>query len=281
MTHCVIIFWTASDNLFSVAHSLAIFILVSLSAEDLDTTIASLLWSHNRTGQECRRRGIQALRYFRYKWSIGYGDDSDVIRERLQSHIWKPYRTYLSSESEEVLETIIDDNLPDLFDADVDAHWRFVASSKIFEEYVDRVRDAAIPTFFSQAKRLVEEGVVGGENANVEASKLKLLRALAELQWCFMQTGTAPTVHLSSSDPSLKSFRVLNLFKLAVEASSHSVWQWWPLQPPSARGKAGDTECRMSWKCVSPFAAWVFPARDREPDNSRLIQAASIFGFPS
>lgn len=225
--------------------------LAYLFKDDLDTTIATLLWLCSTASEVPRETDAEALRYFTHTWSIGDGDD---LKQKFHSHIWKPYRTYLSPTSEEVLETIIDDNLPNLCDADIDTHWPFVASSKIFKEYVDRVRDAAIPTFFSQAKRLVAEGLVGDEEPNAAAGKTNLLRALEEVQWCFMQTGVAPTIRVSTSGPSLKSFYVSNLVKLAVEGSSQSMWQWWPLQPPSSRGKAGDTECRISWKCVSCFA---------------------------
>lgn len=228
------------------------FMFLYLFEDDLNTSIATLLWycSTGTASEELRETGTEALRYFTHKlpWSIG--DDGD-FRQKLQSHIWKPYRTYLSSRSEEVLESIIDDNLPNLCDADINTHWPFVASSKVFKEYVDSIRDTAIPTFFSQAKKLVAEGLVGDEHPNAAAGKAHLLGALEEVQWCFMQTGVAPTICISSSKPSLRSFRVSNLVKLGVEASSRSRWQWWPLQPPTSRGKAGNTECRILWKCVS------------------------------
>ncbi|KAG6358064.1 hypothetical protein INS49_013948 [Diaporthe citri] len=231
-----------------IARLIAIFMLVYLFEEDLNTMTATLLWCCSTASEERRETGTEGLRYFTHTWSIGDGDD---LEQKFHCHIWKPYRKCLSSTSEEVLETIIDDNLPNLCDADIDSHWPFVASSKIFKEYVDRVRDVAIPTFFPQAKRLIAEGLVGDEDPDAEAGKINLLRALAELQWCFMQTGVAPTLHISTSEPSLKSFRVSNLVKLAVEGSSQSTWQWWPLQPPNSRGKARHTDCRISWKCLT------------------------------
>lgn len=244
--------------LFSVALTIIIFLLVYHFAEDLDTAIATLLWCCSTASEERREIGTQALHYFTYKWSIGDGDD---LRQKFQRHIWKPYKTYVSSEPKDILETIIDDNLPNLCDADIDTHWPFVASSQIFKEYVDRVRDAAMPTFFSQVKRLVAEGLVGDEDPNTATGKINLVRALEEVQWCFMQTGVAPTIRISTPEPSLRSFGVSNLVKLAVEASSQSMWQWWPLQPPQSRGKARDTECRISWKCVSCLATLLSSVR--------------------
>lgn len=233
--------------------------LVYLFGDELNTTIATLLWCCSTASEELRETDTKASRYFTHKWSIADGED---VRQYPHSNIWDPYRTYLSSRPEEVLGDIIDCNLPNLRDADIDTHLPFVTSSKIFKEYVDRIRDVANPTFFSQAKKLIAEGLVGDEDPNVLAGKTNLLRALAELKWCFMQTGVAPTIRISASEPSLKRFRISNLFKLAVEASSHSEWHWWPLQPPSSRGKAGDTECRISWKCVSSFAASFLCARN-------------------
>lgn len=241
---------TEFDNNFSVARLTTIFMFAYLFEDELNTAVATLLWCCSAASEDRQETSTEALRYFQHKWSIGDGEDS---RQKLHSHIWKPYRSYLSLNSEEVLDTIIDDDLPDVFDANLNTHWHFVVSSKIFKECVDTLRDAAIPTFFSQAKRLVAEGLVGDEDPNAAAGKTKLLRALEEVQWCFTQTGVAPSICIPASEPSLESFRVSNLAKLAVEASSQSEWQWWPLQPPKSRGKPGDTECRMSWKCVSYF----------------------------
>lgn len=246
---------TEFDNHFSVARLTTIFMFVYLFGDELNTTVATLLWCCSAASEERQETSTEALRYFQHKWSIGDGEDS---RQKLHSHIWSPYKSYLSLKSEEVLDTIIDDDLPDVLDANVNTHWHFVASSRIFKEYTDSLQDAAIPTFFSQAKRLVAEGLVGDEDPNAAAGKTNLLRALEEVQWCFTQTGVAPSISIPASEPSLQSFRVSNLAKLAVEASSQSEWQWWPLQPPRSRGKAKDTECRISWKCVS-YRATLLP----------------------
>lgn len=243
---------TTSDIIFSVARTIAVFMLLWFFGEDLNDAIATLLWCCSTASEERQETDTEALRYFTNNWSIGDGND---LSQKLKTHIWQPYRTYLSSRSDDLLETIIDDNLPNLCDPGIDRQWAFVTASKIFKQYVDRIRDAAIPTFFSQANRLVAEGLVEIENPNAAAGKTNLLRALEEVQWCFTQTGVAPTIRISNSEPILESYRVSNLVKLAVEASSQSTWQWWPLQPPHSRGKAGHTECRISWKCVSCFAA--------------------------
>lgn len=212
--------------------------------------------------QQRQETDSESLRYFMRKRS---SRDGDYNGQNLQPHLWNTYRAYLSSRPEEVLDTIIDDNLPNLCDGDINTHWPVITSSKIFKEYVDSLREAAIPTFFSQAQRLVAEGPVGDEDANAVVGKTKLLCALEEVQWCFMQTGAAPSICIPTPKSSLRSFGVSNLAKLAIEASSQSEWQWWPLQPPKSRGKAEDTECRMSWKCVSyftilpPCAVWTLP----------------------
>lgn len=195
-----------------------------------------------------REISIESLWKPKSRLSIGDGDD---MRQKLRDRLRKHYKDFLSSEPEEVLEIIIDDNLPNVYDADINTHWPVIASSKIFEESVDRVQDIAIPTFFSEAKRLISGGRVGEQDHAAAASTTSLLRALAEIQWCFMQTGVAPIIHVSIPGRSRKNFRISNFVKLAVEAKSRSEWQWWPLQPPTSRRKAGDTECRISWKCVS------------------------------
>lgn len=209
-------------------------------------TTANLLYCSRKVFEDRwlgQVRDLRAYRYFGHEW-IHSGHQP-------RSYLWQ---TYLSSKAEEVLEAEIDGNLPNICDGDMDAHWPGVTSSKAFRGFVQKVRDAAAPTFFSEVRRLVTQGLVGDEDTNADADKASLLCTLDELQWCFMQTGVAPIIRIST----LKSSRISDLAKLAVEASSQSEWQWWPLQPPSSRGKARGTECRMSWKCVShlQYRSW-------------------------
>ncbi|KAI3392424.1 hypothetical protein diail_5703 [Diaporthe ilicicola] len=162
------------------------------------------------------------------------------------------YRPYLSLDSVEVLETIIDDTLPNICDPDIKDRLHILVSTGTFKESVESIRDIAVPTFFSEATNLVTKSPMGDEEPNTTASREGFLRVLAEVQWCFMQTGVAPTINISSSKRSLRSLESLhfsNSLKLAVEATSRSDWQWWPLQPPISKGKLTAIEPRISWTC--------------------------------
>lgn len=218
---------------------------------EYEAIIANLSWFWSAAREEYREKALEELRYFKHRPSI---EDGDNIVPGLHDHLWKPCKRYLSSRPGDVLEAVIDDNLPNICDVEIDSTlWPAVTSSRTFKDLVDCLRDIAIPTFFSESKRLVSEGLVGDEDQRSEAGKIRLLRSLAEVQWCFMQTGVTPAINVSTS-VSIKSFRPSNILKLRVEASSRSEWQWWPLQPPDSRGKARDTECHISWKCVSCLA---------------------------
>lgn len=201
--------------------------------------------------EEHSEQGIEVLRYFRNKGTVGNGDDNG---EKFQSHLCQAYRTYLLSRSEEVLETIIDSNLPNVCVADVYTHLDFIYSSEAFNAIFYLVR-GVIPTFFSEAKKLVNEGLLGFEDPVTAASKPSLLSALGELEYCFMATGKAPTIEIPISEPSIENYLVSNSLKLSIEALSRSEWQWWPWKPPKLRRKFTGKECFITWACVSPFTA--------------------------
>lgn len=240
-----------SDMHSLVALPIAVFMLVFCLGEALEAIIATLSWYWSAAREEGRKQVKGELRYLKHRPRI---EDGENNVPELQDQIWKPYKIYLSSRPRDVLEAVIDDNLPDVCDAEIDStRWPVVTSSRTFKDFVDCVRDVAIPTFFSASKRLISEGLVGGEDRTSKAGKMRLLRSLAEVQWCFMQTRVAPTINISTS-ASIESFRPSNILKLRVEAISRSEWQWWPLQPPGSRRRAKDTECHISWKCVSCFS---------------------------
>jgi hypothetical protein len=109
-------------------------------------------------------------------------------------------------------------------------------------------------SFQKPTGKVVSEGLVEGEDLIAQAGKTSLLRCLAEAQWCSEQKGMAPNIKTSTSEPGLKNPRISTLVKLAVEESSRSEWQCWPLQPPRPRRMARDLDCRISWTCVSYVA---------------------------
>lgn len=237
-----------SDIHSLVALPLVVLTFVFCFGEALEAIIATLSWYWSAAREEGQEQLRGELRYFKHRPSI---EDGDNIMPELHDKLWKPYKTYLSSRPGDILEAVIDDNLPNLCDVEIDSTlWPAVTSSRTFKDFVDCVREVAIPTFFSESKRLVSEGLVGDEDQVLKAGKMRLLRSLAEVQWCFMQTGVAPTINISTS-ASIESFRPSNILKLRVEASSRSEWQWWPLQPPDSREKARNMECHILWKCVS------------------------------
>lgn len=146
-----------------------------------------------------------------------------------------------STRSKGVLEDIVANRLPGLCEADFPAHWGFLASTAAFMGLIESLQDLAFSTFFSQAKKLIME--VDDEEGR------RLLPILTELQWTVARIGKERkpefTIRQENEAPTIG-----DRLKLAVEASTGSEWDWWPLQAPP-RHYHDHPSCEVIiWTCV-------------------------------
>lgn len=151
---------------------------------------------------------------------------------------------------EDILEKIVADTLPSVLYVDLVPHRIFLTSTSAFATFIDALRGIAYPTFFSEATRSVKANIRSAETSEDRLLALEgqhVLAILAEMQSCLQRSDTPI---LFSTTPSEIRVTALNSAKLAIEASTASEWDWWPLQPPRHPGNAARAE--VSWKCVCP-----------------------------
>ncbi|ROW12727.1 hypothetical protein VMCG_00290 [Cytospora schulzeri] len=139
-------------------------------------------------------------------------------------------------QSDAVLEDIMADKLPGIFDGGFSKHSHTLFSSRALRYFVKRLRELAFPTFFSEARKDILDTVRTAKSGeSIRRDGLSVLHVIAELEWCFERKGMVPafSIHhesLEDEKPSLS-----DRFKVAVEASTAAEWDWWPLQPPLNR----------------------------------------------
>lgn len=172
---------------------------------------------------------------------------SQYISERLKETYSPENASRIESRqhSANVLEDIVAAKLPKLYTAEFAAHWNSLTSTKPFSDFYNALKDLAFPTFFSQAKKWV----MGMPD---DPQRRLLLPVLDELQQAIErdEKRLKSTVRIYPRHDS-----IVDQFKLAVESSTDSHWDWWPLQPPPRRQPDTDYQVGyvLSWNCVSIF----------------------------
>lgn len=149
---------------------------------------------------------------------------------------------------QDVLEQVVVDTLPSVLYVDLLPHRTFLASSSAFASFIDGLHDLVFPTFFSAARKSVMATIRSAETSEYGLLAFEgrhVLAILSEMQSCLQQSNTPISF---SVNPSQTQMTALNSAKLAVEVSTASEWDWWPLQPPRYPWSAGSAE--LSWKCV-------------------------------
>lgn len=169
-----------------------------------------------------------------------------TLDSRRKDESWSQERARVDrlnpSRSEEILEDIVANTLPELCEADFAIHWDFLASTAAFAGLIKSLQDLAFPTLFSQAKKLIME-------KNDEEGR-RLLPILTELQWTVGRLETETGIQLA--------FRhehgvptIGDRVKLAVETSTGSEWDWWPLKsPPRHCNHDHSSGEAITWTCV-------------------------------
>lgn len=151
---------------------------------------------------------------------------------------------------EDLLEQVVADSLPSVLYVDLEPHRTFLASSSAFASFIDALRGLVYPTFFTEATRSVKATIRSAEASEDRLLAWEghsLLAILSEMQSCFQQHNIPIHFNMNPSETHLKA---LNRIKLAIETSTASQWDWWPLQPPSRPG--GHDRAELSWQCVCP-----------------------------
>lgn len=147
--------------------------------------------------------------------------------------------------SDGLLQDIFANALPEVWEVDFPAHWRFIASTKTFQEFFCDLRDLVYPTLLYRAEKLITK--------LDEPEGQRLLPILSELRWAIGRVqgekGKTASFGISPQDDSLT-----DRLKLAVEASTGTEWDWWPFCSPP-RHQAFDSPGGevLSWKCVSLY----------------------------
>lgn len=145
--------------------------------------------------------------------------------------------------SDGILQDIVANTLPEVWEVDFPVHWGFIASAKAFQDFFGDLRDLAYPTLLSRAEKLISKWN--------EPEGQRLLPVLSELRWAIERTqgGRAEKspFTISPQDNSLT-----DRLKLAVEASTGAEWDWWPFCSP-LRHQAYNIPGGelLSWTCVS------------------------------
>lgn len=62
-----------------------------------------------------------------------------------------------NSTSDGILQDVVANTLPEVWEIDFPGHWGFIASAKAFQDFFDDVRDLAYPTLFSRAGKLISK----------------------------------------------------------------------------------------------------------------------------
>lgn len=151
---------------------------------------------------------------------------------------------------EDLLERVVADSLPSVLYVDLEPHRLFLASSSAFASFIDALRGLVYPTFFTEATRSVKVTIRSAETSEdrlLASEGQSLLAILSEMQSCLQQRSIPIHFNMNQSETHSKA---LNRIKLAIEASTASQWDWWPLQSPSHPG--GHDRAELSWQCVCP-----------------------------
>lgn len=144
--------------------------------------------------------------------------------------------------SDGILQDIVANTLPEIWEVDFPAHWGFLASTKAFQEFFSDLRDLAYPTLFSRAEKLIAK--------RNEPEGQRLLPILSELRWAV--GGTPGGKGDISTFSIIPHNRLTDRCKLAVEASTGAEWDWWPFCPPPRHRAYNSPDGELlSWKCVS------------------------------
>lgn len=147
--------------------------------------------------------------------------------------------------SDGLLQDIFANTLPEVWEVDFPAQWRFIASTKAFQEFFSDLRDLVYPTLLYRAEKLIAKWD--------EPEGQRLLPILAELRWVIGrlqgEKKEASSFSISPQDDSLR-----DRLKLAVEASTGAEWDWWPFcSPPRHQGHNLPGGELLSWRCVSLY----------------------------
>lgn len=147
--------------------------------------------------------------------------------------------------SDGLLQDIFANALPEVWEVDFPAHWRFIASTKAFQEFFCDLRDLVYPTLLYRAEKLITKWD--------EPEGQRLLPILSELRWAIgrVQDEREKT---ASFDISPQDDSLTDRLKLAVEASTDTEWDWWPFcSPPRHQAFDSPDGEVLSWKCVSLY----------------------------
>lgn len=149
---------------------------------------------------------------------------------------------------EDLLEKILADTLPSVLYVDLMSHRKFLANSSAFASFIGALRGLAYPTFFSEATKFAKATIRSAEMSEdslLAVEGHRLLPILSEMQSCLRPRDTSISFSLNVSGTRATA---LDQAKIAIEASTASEWDWWPLQPPRHPGSSDRAE--FMWTCV-------------------------------
>lgn len=191
------------------------------------------------------------------------------------------------------LEDIMANTLPEVFDGGFAQPnvKRFLSGSRALRLFISNLRDTIFPDFISEARRYLLEALpVDGVESNSAVplgfeEERRLLSILRELQACLGEASSFKVEKFGGKG-------VLDRLKLAVEKSTGSKWDWWPLRPPPSTSPGTEhSHALISWRCkcgmlrreAIPHAhaeklaelAHKYPVRQLNPDAIALDRLAN------
>lgn len=164
------------------------------------------------------------------------------------SEILQSYgRRWRINPSDQILEDAMTEALPMKFDEKFSAPNAFaiLQSSQAFGRFIGDVRDAVFPTLVSEARKFLIEGLGVNSDVVLTSEQRQTLSILTELRWCFTRSSR-------DSPPTFETFDrpcLLDRLKLAVQKSTNSSWDWWPLCSPPNLTPSGSEKSVISWVC--------------------------------
>lgn len=183
--------------------------------------------------------------------------------------------------SQEILEDIMAERLPEVFgreflQKDV---WPRLLSKKAFRDFLSDISDTAYPTFFSECRKALNAEIDSqGPHPSAESEERYLLSTLKELQ-CSAQYSQMLPLSIESPDSVLWVDRL----KLAIEKSTASEWNWWPLSPPPrAERKAHAQLETLDQHARRPMQSREFqePSRSQEhADSAKILSWRCTCGY--
>lgn len=115
-------------------------------------------------------------------------------------------------------------------------------------------RNQGLPSFFTESAQLITESFETETDERIQSEARHLLSVVSELEWCFRQESTENAALAFRPVKKPENLSWTDSVKIAIEASTGSEWDWWPLRSPGKQACSVDSQWKaieISWQCVS------------------------------